>query len=261
MTIAPGSFNWREFWILLVGGVVGAVALLPYALTLQASRLTNLPLPLPVLIPIQLVQNAIFLGALIAVGLYLGQRTELGAPLLERWLAGDAIGDALAGVARTALPLGLLTGAVIIALDAVIFAPRVTATLTQQPVVPVWKGLMASLYGGITEELLMRLGVFTAVAWLLGKLSHTATGPLSTSTLWGANVLVAVLFGLGHLPATARLVPITALVVVRAVTLNGIAGLVFGYLYWSLGLEAAMLAHFVTDVVLQGIGPALRLGG
>jgi membrane protease YdiL (CAAX protease family) len=75
--------------------------------------------------------------------------------------------------------------------------------------------------------------------------------------LWTANILVALLFGLGHLPATAALVPLTPLVVIRAIALNGPASLVFGYVYWTRGLEAAMLAHFTADVVLHAIMPVL----
>jgi membrane protease YdiL (CAAX protease family) len=33
--------------------------------------------------------------------------------------------------------------------------------------------------------------------------------------------------------------------------LNGLAGLAFGYLYWTRGLESAMLAHFTADLVLH----------
>jgi membrane protease YdiL (CAAX protease family) len=77
--------------------------------------------------------------------------------------------------------------------------------------------------------------------------------------LWTANILVALLFGLGHLPATATLVPLTSLVVIRAVVLNGPASLAFGYLYWAHGLESAMLAHFTADVVLHVIMPLLGL--
>jgi membrane protease YdiL (CAAX protease family) len=74
---------------------------------------------------------------------------------------------------------------------------------------------------------------------------------------WSAIVIAAVLFGAGHLPATAALTPLTLVVVSRAIVLNGIAGVAFGVLYWRNGLEAAMLAHFGSDVVLHVLAPAL----
>jgi Type II CAAX prenyl endopeptidase Rce1-like len=59
----------------------------------------------------------------------------------------------------------------------------------------------------------------------------------------------AVLFGLGHLPATAAVAPLSAALLVRAVVLNGAAGLVFGELYKRHGLEWAMASHFGVDIV------------
>lgn len=64
-----------------------------------------------------------------------------------------------------------------------------------------------------------------------------------------------VIFGLGHLPATALLTTITPIVIFRAILLNGIGGIVFGWLYWKKGIEAAMMAHFTTDLVLLVVLP------
>ena len=102
----------------------------------------------------------------------------------------------------------------------------------------------------------MRLGLFTLVAWLLVRISRAPAGLPPGWVLWTANIISAVLFGLGHLPATAAVFPITALIVIRAFALNGLGGLAFGYLYWSRGLESAMLANFTGDLVLHVI-PAL----
>lgn len=44
----------------------------------------------------------------------------------------------------------------------------------------------------------------------------------------------------------------------RAIVLNGLAGVVFGWLFWQFGLVAAMVSHFTTDVVIHGILPAVR---
>jgi membrane protease YdiL (CAAX protease family) len=41
---------------------------------------------------------------------------------------------------------------------------------------------------------------------------------------------------------------------------NGLAGVVFGWLYWRRGLLAAMVAHLTFDLVLHVIVPALRGG-
>ncbi|MCA9910883.1 MAG: CPBP family intramembrane metalloprotease, partial [Anaerolineae bacterium] len=33
--------------------------------------------------------------------------------------------------------------------------------------------------------------------------------------------------------------------------LNGVGGVVFGWLYWRYGLEWAMIAHFAADMIIQ----------
>jgi membrane protease YdiL (CAAX protease family) len=144
---------------------------------------------------------------------------------------------------------------IVIVLDVAIFVSHVSQNLSQMPQVPVWQRFLACFYGGITEELFMRLGLFSLLAWLLGNISHTPQGLPGDVALWTANILVAMLFGLGHLPATAKVGPLTAPVVIRTVVLNGLASLVFGYLYWTQGLESAMLAHFMTDFVSHVIAP------
>ena len=45
--------------------------------------------------------------------------------------------------------------------------------------------------------------------------------------------------------------PLTTTLVFRALVLNGIAGTVFGYLYWRHGLEAAMIGHMSAHMVMQ----------
>ena len=73
--------------------------------------------------------------------------------------------------------------------------------------------------------------------------------------VWISIILVAILFGLGHLPITSAVVSITPIVILRAVVLNGIGGIVFGWLYWKKGLESAIISHFVTDIFILIIIP------
>jgi membrane protease YdiL (CAAX protease family) len=88
-------------------------------------------------------------------------------------------------------------------------------------------------------------------AWLGRFISKTADGKPTNVVFWIANILAAVLFGLGHLPGVALLVPLTPLVIARTVILNGLLGIIFGWLYWKSGLEAAMISHFSADLILH----------
>jgi membrane protease YdiL (CAAX protease family) len=122
--------------------------------------------------------------------------------------------------------------------------------------VPIWKRLLACFYGGIDEEVLTRLFLLSLFAWLGVRFFQQSKTRLLPGSFWIANFVVAILFGLGHLPAASRIMQITPEVVVLALTLNGIAAVSFGYLYWKRGLESAMIAHVCADFMLYVVGPA-----
>lgn len=254
-------FNWKIFFILLAASIVGVVAVIPYSLALQGSNLpeANLPMPMWSLVSLQVLQNAILFAIVIALGLLAANRVGLGLPVLEGRLQGESVGEKIKTFWLPSIVLGILGSVLVIVLDRFLFNPLLmaelgdkTATLNQEALQPAaWKGLLASFYGGIDEEILLRLGLMSILVWLGCFVSKTEQGKPTLAVLWSANVLAAVLFGLGHLPATAAIFPLTPLVILRAVTLNGLIGIVFGYLYFKHGLEAAMLSHFTADIILH----------
>lgn len=255
-------FNWKIALILWVASLAGVVAIIPYSLSLQAPALANLnsALPsMPVIVLLSLVQNGVLLAVAVLAGLYLAGRIGLGTPILEAKLAGESVAARLQGLIVPSVILGVASSLLILALDAFVFAPALRLQfgdaaqrlLGPGATPPAWQGLLASFYGGIDEEVLLRLFLFSLVAFLGKFVSRTAEGRPTLLVLWAANVIAAILFGLGHLPATATLLPLTSLVVLRAVVLNGAAGLAFGYLYFTRGLESAMLSHFSADIVLH----------
>ncbi len=253
--------NWKVFLSLWVACILATLAVLPYTLALQAGVLETLTLamPLPVVIALQVVQSAVMFGIAIFAGLFCAGRTGLGTPILD----SAARGEPVAGKVRAILPLSIILGVLgtllLLALEIFLFQPALHSQLgssaqalnlqTGQPA--AWKGLLASFYGGIAEEVLLRLFVMSLLVWLGSFLGRTAEGKPTAAVVWTANILAAVLFGLGHLPATATLVPLTPLIVVRAVVLNGLLGIAFGWLYWKRGLEAAIVAHFSADIILH----------
>ncbi len=97
----------------------------------------------------------------------------------------------------------------------------------------------------------------TLIVWIIFKIKKTADGKPNATGIWLAIIISAVIFGLGHLPITGTITSITPLIVVRAILLNGIGGIIFGWLYWKKGLESAMIGHFSADIVLHVIFPFL----
>ena len=248
------GYNWREFWVLWVAGMLGTVAVLPYVLTLLAGKLKDIPVPLPLVLLLQLAQAGILLALAVGLGLWLAKRMGLGAPLVEAWLAKEKVAEGLKRILALSVGLGVLAGTLILILEATLFRPHLPQAL-QQATPPAWQALLASFYGGIVEEMLIRLFLLSLIAWLLVKISKAPPGRLPPGLFWIANVMAALLFGLGHLPATQLLTPLTPMLVTRALLLNGIAGVIFGYLFWKRGLESAVLAHFSADILIHVIVP------
>lgn len=226
---------------------MGAVAGLPYKMALWPPQaVERFPLGLGALLATDVLVNGVILtGLLTYFGLRAGRPLGLGAPILDGWIAGERVRAHVRRLFGLALLAGALSALAITLLEVWVFAPRLPQ-LAAIPEPAAWKGALGALYGGITEELITRLGMFSITAGVLTRL-----GTRRTSACWAANAITSVLFGVLHLPATAGLLPLIPLVVTRALLLNGVGGLVFGHLYWTRGLEAAMLAHFAADIVLH----------
>ncbi|MFQ3616344.1 MAG: CPBP family glutamic-type intramembrane protease [Cyanobacteriota bacterium] len=241
------------FWAIL--GALGALAVFPYVMAIAPF-----PAPLPISLPAvaigQAIQSGLLLWPLCWLGLRLGRSLGLDSPLARAWLTGSTMPTGSSRRWLGVALLGVVGGLAILALDMLLqpwMPDPLTGSTDALPQVARWKGLLACFYGGITEELWLRLGLMTLIAWGLWRLA--ARPVLPRGWIFGTAIaLSALLFGLGHLPATAVVWPLTGVVIGRSLVLNGLLGLVFGTLYWKIGLEAAMLAHFCADLVLRGLG-------
>ena len=243
--------NKKMFLLLLAAGVFGCIAVLPYVWSLGLIPEDKLPAPKSVLALAQIVQSVVMLSVAVFLGLYLGRKVGLGAPYLEDRLTGESVHDGFKSVLITSVVLGVIAGGLVFFLDRVVFAVYIEPVTASQAKPALWQRFLASFYGGICEELFMRLFLMSFFVWLFSKIKRTVSGHAADLGFWSAIVLVSVIFGLGHLPMTARFIGITPLVVVRAILLNGIAGIVFGWLYWKKGLESAMVSHFSADIIIH----------
>jgi len=252
---------------LWLAAVFGALCVFPYALALAPDSLDEaaqqLGVPIPAIIAISIIQSAFLLGLMTFAGLWAGRKLGLGAPLVDALFRKEAPAYNLRHIGAGAIVLGVFSAVLIAGLDTVVFGTALDSLQDEARLnIALWKGFLASFYGGIAEEIQLRLFLLSFVA--LGiryvvRLVSGSQGPegLSTRVFWTANIIAAILFGLGHLPATAELVPLTPLVITRAIILNGVLGLVAGFLYWRRGIEMAMLCHFSADIALHVLLPLL----
>jgi hypothetical protein len=244
------------FVILMIAAALATVAIIPYTLTL-----TGLGMPEGSIwrwLPSAIAQNLLLIAPVTALGLWLGPKVGLGAPLLSAWLEGRSGTERRHPDSLRTLLFSVVIGAavgVVLVIGALAFAPSLPQELGQTPVPPWWQSLFASLSAGVTEELMLRLGVMTLLVWIGTKLVRRDSP--SPGVVWTANAVAALAFGALHLPLAATLAPLTTMMVVRTLVLNGIAGMAFGWQYARVGLIAAMVTHASADIVLHVLTPLL----
>lgn len=250
------STFWRRSVPLFGAGLIGVAAGMPVIVPLLQQIITSLPSgvtlpPLPVLVAAQVGQLAVLIGGAVAVGTALAPRVGLRSHLADAGVNGTKLWPAIKSELPFAGSVGAATGLAIVALDR-LFQPWMPAALQAAQAQPRGVGVTVAgiLYGGITEELLLRWGLMTLLAWLAWRVVQRGQGAPRSWLIWLAIGVSAVLFGAGHLGAAAALVPLTPAVVTRTVLLNAGAGVVFGYLFWRRSLEAAMIAHAGAHVAM-----------
>jgi membrane protease YdiL (CAAX protease family) len=253
-------YPWRLFGVLSIAGLLAVLGLLPYQAEIfkQVAAHGNPPVPpLPALLLAVFIQSTISLVFAIGIGLLLARKIGLGAPILSAWLGEEITPLRLQSILLRSILAGLISVAIVSSLLVWVFIPRIPQILSANEFqYPVWKRFLVCFYGGIGEEILMRLFLMSLLAWLLGKVWHRSDGFPGVGAMWTANIIAAVLFGVGHLPGAVALgIPINAIVVADAIIVNGLIGITCGWLYMTDGIEAAMMAHFSADIVLHVVGP------
>jgi hypothetical protein len=237
----------------MIAAALASAAIIPYALALSGASVPDTPMWRLVLVSV--AQNLVVIAPLTALGLWLGPKVGLGAPLIASWIEGRAQGTRSAlGALPIAAAVGAVAGVLTVA-GALAFVPWLPPELGQVSAPSWWQGLLAALSAGVTEELMLRLGIMTLLVWLGTRLARRDLP--SPVIVWTANALAALAFGALHLPLAASLAPLTTVMIVRTLILNGFVGMVFGWQYWRHGLVAAMVAHASADVVLHVLTPLL----
>ena len=246
--------RFRRVAALVAAGLPGILVLVPLSLPAvlqQIQRSGQVAPPVPILAIAIALQPFILLILTSAVGTLFAPRLGLRSRIATSAEQGRSAWSGFAHDLAAAIPLGLLS-ALVIAVADLMTAPWVPVPGASQSVVSnrtVVTTIAGVLYGGVTEEILVRWGVMSFLAWFAHVLTGTRVAAPAAGPMWVALVLSAVLFGVGHLPAaTLAGLPMTTPVITRIITLNAVGGIIFGWLFWRRSLEAAMVAHALTHI-------------
>ncbi len=243
--------------ILLAAGLLGVFSLLLVDLS---AVIAMLPIPAGTEIPpitlglriLTLVQPSVILFVAVLVGVALAPRVGLKSPVAEAAASGT---DLVSALKPQIIPgiVGGLTGGVAIVLVGLLSKPFLPSEVVAL-IADFGKLLPLPtrfLYGGITEELLLRWGLMTFLVWAAWRLVPRGRNKPQAAHFVIPILFSSLVFGIGHLPVAFLLFPQpTAALIVFVIVANSLFGFVAGYLYWKKGLESAMIAHMLTHLVL-----------
>ena len=228
---------WRTLLFFGVVGLVGGYFVGIYQLDSFPEEMRQeilgqglTPALLGAITALQSAGYGILLGA---GGILLGKRTGLWRD--ERNITKKPL--------TITLVVAVAGGAVMILSDLLFFgrySQPIMDSYAAKPGIPYLVAMVT--YGGVIEEVMLRLFMMSLVAFLLNKVFGRQGKP-GTAILAAANVISALLFAAGHLPVTFILLGSSPLLIFRCFLLNGGLGLLFGWLYRKYGLRYAMIAH------------------
>ena len=249
--------NWRLFLVLWLAGALAALPLIPVTVVLGDAGLTAHQVGWREAAVSVLLFAMVIPPLAIYVGLRMGARLGLAAPLVEAWLAGRRIAGATRRLGTAAAAGGGLGLAGVLVTLALAGGAALPAALMEE-IVPWWVGLAQALSAAVDEELIFRFGLMSLITWFAGRVIRSGDEGPSDFLMWVALGLSAAIFTAVHAAPAGEAAGVAALVAEPMQLVRLLAGGLFGWLFWKHGLEAAVTAHLAYDIVLfYGIVAAL----
>jgi hypothetical protein len=194
---------------------------------------------------ISLINPTILLLIFVISGTIIYDKVNFKLPIIESIISKEKVPDK-----NEILKYGIIGGVIsgiLMTLISVIFIPFLPIEFIEigEKFKP---GIITKfLYGGLTEEILIRFGLMSLITWIVFKI----TRKLNPIIYWAGIIISAIAFGFGHLPIVYTLIgtPTTELLL-YIILGNSVGGIIFGWIYWKKGLESAMIAHIFAHILM-----------
>jgi hypothetical protein len=236
--------------VLFVLGFLGVLSTLPMIPHLLALQPEKPPLPLWLIQVISVAESAVLLALMVWLGAVFAKRVGLGSPVIEAVCQSGSVYAVIKPQIIPAVIGGVICGAFLLLFfaEAAAFLPAEFIAAGENLALPWYTKL---LYGGITEEVLVRWGVMSFLVWLFYRATQKTTAPVRAHNYVLAIVVSALVFAAAHLPIALTLSPEpTVPLFLYIIFGNATFGFVAGYLFWKRGLECAMVAHMVAHLTI-----------
>ncbi|MBN2286407.1 MAG: CPBP family intramembrane metalloprotease [Tissierellales bacterium] len=247
------KLNLKIFIVLVFLGIIASLFILPYLHSFSGDFIKEaqeqLGLEGTLFNVLIIVQSSLMYSLAAFIGLLSYRKANFTMPLIEKYIAGEEVPLDLRSWINVSIGSGMVVAMLVIVGDFIFMKIGSPLSLLNSDLPVWWKGLLGAYSAAVGEEYIFRLMIMTVITLFLRKFFRFQ----HSMAVWGAIVISALFFGLMHIPATASLFELTPLLFIRAMLLNGTGAVIFGYLYWKRGLEAAIMAHFTADIIVHGL--------
>lgn len=228
-------------------GVLSVLPLIPQLLDLQPEKP---PMSMGVIQAISVLQSSVLLMLMVWLGAVFSKKVGLTTPVILAVASSTSIYKALKPQIIPAICGGVAGGIFLVVFTAAgsDYLPPEFIVATAK-LAPPWYTKI--LYGGITEEILIRWGLMSFFVWALYRITQRKNTDIKKHNYILAIVISSLIFGAGHLPVVFALsAEVTAHLIAYIVIGNTAFGLIAGYLYWKYGLECAIGAHMTAHITM-----------
>lgn len=147
-----------------------------------------------------------------------------------------------------------IVGGILFSLDPWTFGKFTTISTLSKGDVSMVAFIVSILYGGVIEEVMLRLFFMSLIILILQKLFFRKQDQIPQKVFIISNIISALIFAAGHLPMTITLLgSLTPIIIFRCFLLNGGFGLIFGWLYRRYGIHYSMVSHATLHFVSKMI--------
>ncbi len=229
----------------VVLGMIGVASMAPFIPELIKRVLPvgkPIRMPMPMLVVVALAQTSLLVILCAWVGARLGPPLGLRVRLLDATYQGS--GQWATGA--TAVAAGFVVG-ITGGLAAFSSAKPLITYLRSTPLA------VRLLYGGFTEEVLVRWGLLAVVGWFVAHDFLGITAGATGAVIFTSVLVTNMIFAGAHLPLL-RAARISA--PGRAAGVIFFVSLPWGWLCWTYGLESAILAHMTFHLTIEALARA-----
>jgi len=244
--------NTKLLFTLCILGFVGVGSILSFVpMLLEVSLNKSIPLSASELKLVSALQTGTMVIVMAWLGCKFANRVNLKAPIIEAALSRSNFQTALIKAIKPALMWGFVGGLlmVLVGFISTVYLPVEFVNIGQK-LSPPWYTRL--LYGGITEEILIRWGMMSSLVWLMYTYIQKNDEKVESKYFIIAIIVTSILFGVGHLPVINLLgAEMTVALASYIIIANSLFGFIAGWLFWRFGLESAIAAHMVAHIVIM----------